>query len=63
MAQGPADGAEGRRGGVLKFASNQKKQILSWVLGFGTAVKVLAPESLKAEVIESAKKVIGRYEG
>ena len=46
----------------LKFASNQKKQILSWVLGFGPAVKVLAPESLKAEVVESAKKVIGRYE-
>ena len=47
----------------LKFASNQKKQILSWVLGFGPAVKVLAPESLRDEVIESAKRVIGRYEG
>lgn len=47
----------------LKFASNQKKQILSWVLGFGPAVKVLAPESLKTEVIESAKRVIGRYDG
>ena len=46
----------------LKFASNQKKQILSWVLGFGPAVRVLAPESLKTEVIESAKKVIERYE-
>lgn len=46
----------------LKFASNQKKQILSWVLGFGPAVKVLAPESLRDEVIESAKRVIERYE-
>ncbi len=47
----------------LKFSSNQKKQILSWVLGFGPAVKVLAPESLKKDVIESARKVLGRYEG
>ena len=47
----------------LKFVSNQKKQILSWVLGFGPAVKVLAPEGLRDEVIESAKRVIGRYEG
>lgn len=47
----------------LKFSSNQRQQVLSWVLGFGPAVKVLAPESLRDEVIESAKKVIGRYEG
>ena len=46
----------------LKFSSNQRPQVLSWVLGFGPAVKVLAPEGLKQEVIESAKKVIGRYE-
>lgn len=47
----------------LKFSSNQRQQVLSWVLGFGPAVKVLVPESLRDEVIESAKKVIGRYEG
>ena len=47
----------------LKFSSNQRQQVLSWVLGFGPAVKVLAPEGLKQEVIESAKKVLGRYEG
>ncbi len=47
----------------LKFSSNQRPQVLSWVMGFGPAVKVLAPESLRDEVIESAKKVIGRYEG
>ncbi len=47
----------------LKFSSNQRQQILSWVLGFGPAVKVLAPESLKQDVIESARKVIGKYEG
>ena len=46
----------------LKFSSNQRPQVLSWVLGFGPAVKVLAPEGLKQEVIESAKRVIGRYE-
>lgn len=46
----------------LKFSSNQKQQILSWVLGFGAAVTVLAPESLKQDVVESAKKILGKYQ-
>ena len=55
---------QGEDGSVyLKFSSNQRQQILSWVLGFGAAVRVLAPESLKKDVIESARKVIGKYEG
>ena len=47
----------------LKFSSNQRPQVLSWVLGFGSAVKVLAPESLREEIVQNARKVIGRYEG
>lgn len=45
----------------LKFSSNQKQQIKSWVLGFGPSVKVLSPEGLKNDVLESAKKVLERY--
>ena len=45
----------------LKFASNQKKQILSWVLGFGPAIKVLAPESLKDEIRANAEKILEKY--
>lgn len=45
----------------LKFASNQKKQILSWVLGFGSAVKVLAPESLRDEIRANAEKILEKY--
>ena len=46
----------------LKFSSNQKQQILSWILGFGSAVTVLAPESLKLEVIKNSQKVLEKYE-
>ena len=45
----------------LKFSSNQKQQILSWVLGFGAAVTVLAPESLKQDVVESVQAVMAKY--
>lgn len=45
---------------LLKFKSNQKEQIFSWVLGFGSAVTVLNPpemiEKLKAEAKAIAKK-------
>ena len=45
----------------LKFSSNQRQQVLSWVLGFGPTVTVLAPESLKKEVSKSAKEVLKKY--
>ena len=45
---------------LLKFKSNQKEQIFSWVLGFGSSVTVLNPpemiEKLKAEAKAIAKK-------
>mgnify|MGYP002515266312 FL=1 len=46
----------------LKFSSNQRPQVMSWVQGFGPAVTVLGPESLKNEIIENAKKVLSKYE-
>ncbi len=45
----------------LKFSSNQRQQILSWVLGFGQSVTVLAPEGLKNEVFDCAKAVAEKY--
>ena len=47
----------------LKFVSNQRPQISSWVMSFGTAVEVLAPESLRKKIVQNARKVIGKYEG
>ena len=45
----------------LKFSSNQRQQILSWVLGFGPSVTVLAPEGLKQDVMASVKAVAEKY--
>ena len=45
----------------LKFSSNQRQQILSWVLGFGPSVTVLAPEGLRQDVIASVKAVAEKY--
>ncbi|MCR4735773.1 MAG: transcriptional regulator [Treponema sp.] len=45
----------------LKFTSNQRQQVLSWILGFGGAVTVLAPESLKQDVKKSAEEVLKKY--
>jgi len=47
---------------LLKFTSNQKQQVLSWVMSFGDAVTVISPESLKNDIISNAKKLIGKYE-
>lgn len=45
----------------LKFSSNQRQQILSWVLGFGSAVTVLAPESLRHDVAKTAREIAKKY--
>lgn len=45
----------------LKFCSNQKQQIMSWVISFGPAVEVLKPESLREAVRSNAKKVLEKY--
>lgn len=45
----------------LKFCSNQKQQIMSWVMSFGPAVEVVKPESLREAVCSNAEKVLGKY--
>ena len=45
----------------LKFSSNQRPQVSSWVMSFGTAVEVLAPESLRDEIRANAEKILEKY--
>lgn len=45
----------------LLFMSNQKQQILSWVLSFGSNVEVIQPEELKLAIKEEIKKMAGKY--
>lgn len=47
---------------LLKFKSNQKQQVLSWVLSFGNSVKVLNPPELVEKVKEEIKKISKLYE-
>ena len=35
---------------TLKFRSNQKQMVFSWVLGFASAVRVVRPDSLRDEI-------------
>lgn len=46
---------------LLKFKSNQKQTVLSWILGFGNAVTVLNPPSLRDEIRASALKLLEKY--
>lgn len=46
---------------VLKFKSNQKEMIFSWVMGFGNAVTVLKPASFAAKVKEECRKMLKKY--
>lgn len=46
---------------LLKFKSNQRQQILSWVISFGNAVTVVKPEVLKTEICTELEKVLGKY--
>lgn len=46
---------------LLKFKSNQRQQIFSWVLGFGIAVTVLNPPELKEELRAEIKKLSEKY--
>ena len=45
----------------LKFSSNQRQQVSSWVMSFGTAVEVLAPESLRDEIRANAENILEKY--
>lgn len=46
---------------LLEFSSNQKQQILSWIMSFGDSVEVIAPKALRKEIKENAKKVLKKY--
>lgn len=45
----------------LKFSSNQRLQVSSWVMSFGTAVEVLAPQSLRDDIRANAEKILEKY--
>lgn len=45
----------------LKFSSNQKQQVSSWVLSFGPSVEVLSPDFLRAEIKEYSEKMLKMY--
>ena len=47
---------------LLKFKSNQKQQVLSWVLSFGNVVKVINPPELIEKVKEEIKNIAKMYE-
>lgn len=47
---------------LLKFSSNQKQQVLSWILGFGNVVKVLNPPELVKAVKEKAMLMLKTYD-
>lgn len=46
---------------LLKFTSNQKQVILSWVMGFGTAATVIKPPELREQIRAECEKVAGKY--
>lgn len=46
---------------LLKFKSNQKEMIFSWVMGFGASVTVRAPEELKRKIKVECGKMMGKY--
>lgn len=47
---------------LLKFTSNQKEMIFSWILSFGYSATVLKPERLRAELKAECLKVLGKYD-
>lgn len=47
---------------TLCFKTNQKQIVVSWVLGFGTAVRVIKPAWLAEKILEEARKIFMMYE-
>ena len=49
-------------GGLLfEFGFENRSFLLSWLLGFGDRVKVLAPEDVAGEIRAIAENILGRY--
>ena len=46
---------------LLKFSSNQKQMVFSWVMGFGESVTVIKPEKLREEIRAECEKMAEKY--
>lgn len=46
---------------LLKFKSNQKEMIFSWIMGFGNNVTVVKPENMIEKIKRECTKVLGKY--
>ncbi len=46
---------------LLKFSSNQRQMVFSWVMGFGDAVTVIKPERLREEIKAECKLLAEKY--
>lgn len=46
---------------LLKFKSNQKEMIFSWVMGFGSNVTVRKPEVLKGKIKDVCNEIFRKY--
>jgi len=46
---------------VASFLLDTTTEFKKWILGFGPLVRVLEPESLKAEIVESLKNTLENY--
>ncbi|GIP28949.1 transcriptional regulator [Paenibacillus sp. J23TS9] len=56
------DALEEHSGGLrIKLRVRQIEEILSWVLSWGSGIRVQEPESLRTRVIEEAEKLLKRY--
>ena len=45
----------------VRLFVNINPELIHWIMGFGSAVKVMSPSSLKEEIVKSAEKVIAIY--
>lgn len=46
---------------VLKFSSNQKEMIFSWIMSFGKSALVIKPEKLREEIKSECLKIAEKY--
>ncbi|EOS53609.1 Predicted DNA-binding transcriptional regulator YafY, contains an HTH and WYL domains [Paenibacillus barengoltzii J12] len=51
----------GEEGGLATFRVRRVEDLLPWTLGWGAAVRVLEPESLRAQVREEIQKMLEHY--
>ncbi len=47
---------------TLKFSASSEPELISWVLSFGSAARLIKPESLKAKIKDEAKKTLDNYQ-